>query len=296
VVSFSSASFPLLEEYVGLALQSCIGGSTQGFHVYRLSDRRFRFSVSSNKVGHFIYGLKDRVWPDFVCHFTLYRGDVSHLATPSEDSSWFSSDQLLDIAQRSPTRFTSLKVLKDSAERDPFSSSSELVNFGLDQNVLRFACNQSSTSISTKLDHVHAQRLPTFMNFGNFEFEVPKKLAAVKDLTFIGENCERLLCQRLPVSVLKHLDDLRLARYPDAEVMEILKFPFIPPKDLVFEFIGCCSRCGLDDHLRPNCLGVCKNCQLLGFKCHVCISTAQQLAAQQQKREAGETGTSCAIH
>ena len=54
VVSFSSASFPLTEESVALALQSCIGGLSSGFRVLRLSDRRFRFLVASNRVGHFI--------------------------------------------------------------------------------------------------------------------------------------------------------------------------------------------------------------------------------------------------
>lgn len=74
VVSFSSASFVLDEESVGLALQCCIGGDRHGFHMFLLSDHRFHFSVASNKVGHFIYGLKDRVWPDFVCYFSFYRG------------------------------------------------------------------------------------------------------------------------------------------------------------------------------------------------------------------------------
>jgi hypothetical protein len=72
VVAFSSSSFQLSEESVGLALQCCIGGDHLGFKVLQLSDRRFRFSVASNKVGHFIYGLRDRVWPDFICHFSLY--------------------------------------------------------------------------------------------------------------------------------------------------------------------------------------------------------------------------------
>ena len=66
VASFTLASFKLSVESVGLALQCCIGGDHVGFRVYQLSDRRFRFSLASSKVGHFIYGLKDRVWPDFV--------------------------------------------------------------------------------------------------------------------------------------------------------------------------------------------------------------------------------------
>jgi hypothetical protein len=38
VVSFSSASFVLSVESVGLALQCCIGGEARGFRVYQLSD------------------------------------------------------------------------------------------------------------------------------------------------------------------------------------------------------------------------------------------------------------------
>ena len=66
VVAFSSASFTLSVESVGLALQCCIGGSDSGFNVKHLVGRQFRFSVASNKVGHFIYGLKDRVWPSAI--------------------------------------------------------------------------------------------------------------------------------------------------------------------------------------------------------------------------------------
>ena len=75
-VSFSSASFPLSVESVGIALQCCIGGIPSGLNVKSIGERRFRFSVASNKVGHFIYHLKDRIWPDFVCHFHLFRPTV----------------------------------------------------------------------------------------------------------------------------------------------------------------------------------------------------------------------------
>ena len=49
MVSFSSASFPLDEDSVGLALQCCIGGDRLGMKVYKLSDRRFHFFVASKK-------------------------------------------------------------------------------------------------------------------------------------------------------------------------------------------------------------------------------------------------------
>ena len=55
VVSFTSASFSLSEDSVALALPCCIGGNNLGFKVFKLSDRRFRFSVASSKVGHFLW-------------------------------------------------------------------------------------------------------------------------------------------------------------------------------------------------------------------------------------------------
>ena len=100
VVSFSSASFPLSEESVGLALQSCIGGDRLGFKVFRLSDRRFRFSLASSKVGHLIYSLKDHIWPYFVCHFALFRGDLpSTFGFLHEEHGWRRNEHDVAVAQ-----------------------------------------------------------------------------------------------------------------------------------------------------------------------------------------------------
>ena len=100
VVTFSSASFPLIEEFVGLALQCCIGGFHVGFKVHKINPRAFRFSVANNKVGHFIYGLKDRVWPDFICHFHLFNGRFNR--APSPNSSWHADVVLLELTARHP--------------------------------------------------------------------------------------------------------------------------------------------------------------------------------------------------
>ena len=77
VATFVHASFDLTVETVALALQCCIGGDASCLRVFRLSDQRFRFSVASNHVGHFIYSLRERSWPDFQILFTLFRGDVN---------------------------------------------------------------------------------------------------------------------------------------------------------------------------------------------------------------------------
>jgi hypothetical protein len=152
VVSFSSASFPLNEESVGLALECCIGGDRIGFRVFKLSDARFRFSVSSNKVGHFIYGLKDRIWPDFICHFSLFRGIHPFITGffKASDYNWSSRSENVDLAQRSPTKLNpNLDILRKSSLMDDSGASDiELAKFGLDLVFwIKAKCKWIQTSI-----------------------------------------------------------------------------------------------------------------------------------------------------
>jgi hypothetical protein len=282
VVSFSSASFPLSEESVGLALQCCIGGVGSSLRVYKLSDRRFRFSVFSNKVGHFIYGLKDRVWPDFICHFSLYRGDTSGIRF-NDGNSWFSNSHNLEVAQRSPTRFKpSLHVLAASAARDPHSSVTELAKFGFKNlearsNAAAFQKPASPSSSDTTLNS-------NLISFGSLPSRVDlnKEVNFKLQRTFIVSNCARILCARLPIQTLEIMEDQRQAGYSEEEIMDMLNLPLIPPKDISFEFIGRCYTCGLKDHLQPNCPGVCSTCQRLGHKCPQCLNKSQQAMPPRQ--------------
>ena len=98
---------------------------------------------------------------------------------------------------------------------------------------------------------------------------------------FVNDNFARKLCAFLPKATLENLEDLREARYSEAEIMEALNLPLIPPKDLVFQFLGRCYRCGLHDHLRANCPGVCPHCQILGFKCVDCEGMTDQMPIMQ---------------
>lgn len=129
VVSFSSASFPLSVESVGVALQCCIGGHPKGFNVLQIGDRSFRFSVAGNKVGHFIHGLKDRIWPDFICHFHLYNGRYTGFQL--NDSHWHADETIDSIAARTPRAVKiNTKFLEQSAATDA-SAGKELSKFGL---------------------------------------------------------------------------------------------------------------------------------------------------------------------
>ena len=100
VVSFSLASFPLFEDSVCVALQCCIGSHHKGFKVSKINERSFRFSVAGNKVGHFIYRLKDRIWLDFVCHFHLFNGHFARFY--HFNSLWHADEELKDISARKP--------------------------------------------------------------------------------------------------------------------------------------------------------------------------------------------------
>ena len=116
VVSFSFAAFHLSEEAVALVLQCCLGGLAADFRVFKFSNKRFRFSVASNKVGHFVYSLRDRVWPDFTCHFHLFRGDPKVFPSDNIDKAaavWFEDFFARQkVSRRSLAVHTNLDFLK----------------------------------------------------------------------------------------------------------------------------------------------------------------------------------------
>jgi hypothetical protein len=60
------------------------------------------------------------------------------------------------------------------------------------------------------------------------------------------------LSNKVSVDILEHLEDLRIANFCEAEIMQILDLPLIPPKEMVFKILGRCSRCGLLDHQRSH--------------------------------------------
>jgi hypothetical protein len=89
VATFSDFNFPLNEENVSLALESCIGGYADRLQVVWLYDRNFRFRVASNRVGQFIHALEFFKCADFTCSFNLFHGKVTRNSLLAEiDGSW----------------------------------------------------------------------------------------------------------------------------------------------------------------------------------------------------------------
>ena len=119
------------------------------FNVKQLGDRSFRFLVASNHVGHFIYGLKDRVWPNFVCHFRLFKTSVDYAWDGSE---WHLDDVIPEVSARSPMAIRSpLGFLRKNVQGDTLSRT-ELAKFNL------VPANISSMSMSDQDLDIHNLR------------------------------------------------------------------------------------------------------------------------------------------
>lgn len=95
VVSFGRCRYRLSVLSVSSILQAVIGGSTHDLHVVFLSDRVFRFSVSSPDVGFHIYKLKSFECEQFRLFFHLWNGGGPNYALEyrrwldKESASWF---------------------------------------------------------------------------------------------------------------------------------------------------------------------------------------------------------------
>ena len=167
-VSFSSASFPLTVDSVGVALQCCIGGICSGFRVVPISACSFRFSVANNKVGHFIYGLKDRIWPDFVCHFHLFNGRFTKAL--HVDSHWHTDKQLGEILDRQPVAIKAPLNLSTMGQPLDHSSVNELAKFGLVKldawNCSNKNAHEASSSANVPYD---APKQSFHIQFGSLE-------------------------------------------------------------------------------------------------------------------------------
>ena len=78
LATFKRYLFQLNEDSVALALQSCLGGNAQDFHVQFISHNHFRFSVSCKSIGLVIYKLRQFIGKSFDVYFHLWNNGVPH--------------------------------------------------------------------------------------------------------------------------------------------------------------------------------------------------------------------------
>ena len=67
-----------MKDSVARALQSCLGGSVDGFHVQYQSDRHFCFFVSCKAIGFHIYKLCRFTGDSFDVYFHLLSNGAPH--------------------------------------------------------------------------------------------------------------------------------------------------------------------------------------------------------------------------
>ena len=261
MVTFSSASFPLSCASIGLALQCSIGGIASGFKVTSIGARNFRFSMASNKVGHFIYALRDRVWPDFVCHFGLLKHPWN---VPIVDPVMRNTPNLGGSAYKVVR--TSLHFLEKSASKDA-SASKELAKFGF--------CMQHSNNLLSSFDEVSSQRgnpqdihsdlvdssrnntnfelLQGGLIFGSLHIPVSSGRIANTSKKFLGKNRREQIWHNIPSLILEGILDLRQALYDEADIQKVYDLDDLPPSDFIFHALGKCTRCFGDGHAAINC-------------------------------------------
>ena len=132
---------------MGLALQSCLGGSAQGFHVTFQSLNHFRFSVVNKHVGFLIYNIRRFIGNSFDVYFHLWRN-----GTPN----WEREKRLWEEEQAKEWTTVlskkSKKALRQSAHKRPMKR-------------VRFADNLVMDS--PRIKHAPASSLETIV-FGSF--------------------------------------------------------------------------------------------------------------------------------
>ena len=268
VVSFSSASFKLTEESVALALQSCIGGLASRFRVLQLSDRRFRFSVASNRVGHFIYGLKDRIWPDFICHFHLFHGVPDHAGVHHEVG-WHADSFLHEVGSRSlaikskwlqdqQSKFDQLNSVAQHlapSHDDTQSSSPELSRPPAIEGI--FFGQFNFPVISDQEGNI---RLGDFVCSGKENVHVMP--------SFKGSRFRDSYWDSISDEKLYHIMDGWQAGYSNTEVASMVQIADVPSQDYIDSHLLKCSKCSRHGHPTTDCPGIfCQRCIRLIYQC-----------------------------
>ena len=108
--------------------------------------------MAGNKVGHFIHGLRDRIWPDFICLFHLFNGRFNGYTRFVNQ--WHADEHLEPIAARSPVAIRYNQPVFQDTSIHP-SSVQTLSKFDLvpmaymnfhDKNSMEASCSSSLPS------------------------------------------------------------------------------------------------------------------------------------------------------
>jgi len=267
-----------LERICGCGSTMFRWGHHLGFKVTKLFERSFRFFVAGNKVGHYIHGLKYRIWPDIVCDFHLFNGrfnGYNHF-----DSQWHANERLDLVANRSPMAIRIDKsVFTKPTGADP-AASSELWKFGLipiaSMDFNNSHSHEASCSKMPPSIRVHPAGSPVSPASLPTTIECPRdfqeNLLSIGNLQFPCNVTYPKLPQCFLSSAFKyspphsswppllskaHITDLSRACYIEKEI-----------KDIVDCWAALCSRCIQWGHTKSNCHAriICISCSAPGHK------------------------------
>jgi hypothetical protein len=252
-----------------------LGGYHKGFNVYQQSDRLFRFLVASNKVGHMIYGLKYRVWPDFVCHFSLFRWFSPSVTGFIHDDGplWSSKDELLEVSSRSPMRFKpNLTFLMPKTNFPSESFVQELSKFGLFDLSDKYPANTPQD----QANDTHDLPIESIVFGGHSPSTIHRQNVAGRK--FIGSGFKHDYFAHISDDVLPKILDLHQAGYLDPKIVAAVGLFLIPPLDLVYSHLNFFSDCSLTGHVAQNCPGICcLDCHYQGRCCWACSNGPRKM-------------------
>ena len=224
----------------------------------RLGDRRFRFSVASNRVGHFIFGLRDRIWPDFICHFHLHRGATSR----SRIVGWHADTELNGLASSPGLAIQSKWLVSNSKNGIDPASLMVFHKLGLvhSTTVTHSGAGPSPEISFGSLSGPDSQERPYPFHIG--AINIPNLSGSHVTLpSFRGHRFYQGLWDNIPEETPFHILDGWQAGYDNESVKLMVGLPCIPTKDYIFERLKHCSRCDRFGHSPSICTGFfCQTC------------------------------------
>jgi hypothetical protein len=238
---------------VGVVLQCCLGGDRIKFNVCQLSDHRFHFSVASNRVGHFIYGFRDRVWPDFVCHFSLFHGDSKALLNKVDDAAaCWNPLGVWKVKAKAPSSITikpNLDVLMKSAALDGSSLG------GFHHSESSSSCKVLRPILAKGASDPDLFRCGDLsFNFSNSKLLTLNASVSSDKPRFVGahfwNNCESFSGNN---ELLEKVLDLREANYQEEQIEKSLNLFGMPDNETIFSLIGKCHSCNFRGHIARDC-------------------------------------------